>query len=685
MCETPICPKACSGHGQCNMEKKTCTCSVGWKGADCATEGCDKGYMTKDPAKPCGFQFCNPIDCSGHGECKADQMKCVCDAGWSGEGCGVSLCPDSCNGRGICQPVVGGKKGLCECNKGYSGRACEVSYCGENAACSNHGQCDHSNMICACSVGFNGPHCNNTYCGKDGLCSNHGICNSKNARCDCHPGYDGELCSHKVSLAAAPEGPKTADSIIPLVHSKKLSNLSSEDSDAMQHAVEDTAIQLFEQYPKRAEEVSEVATRAADGNYAVAKKFGDTLMAVAADLVLQSCDYHCMLKDAKVSKINEVLTSIIHADKLLSAEMDRKQVKISLLQLQLQTELNWKSVRQDQQTRKLSSYALKEYELSFKAASQLIKQSVVLMKEVAQYTKTTPVAEGALSLMALASTDMQMNKARTMVEEALIKKYLKRAFPAVTDEIGQEIAPKALLSAEVDDKLEISKVISKANAMAMKIFTTSKAHSFYRGIDDGSPDVADVDAAYKFLKQRDGSEKDALAAMKADAVVREAKDSGRNMTVQEAVDAVKMSNGNFNTALRGLGLRGNNKGKICPNNCNGHGTCDKVKGVCVCEKGFQGSLDCKKPVESKKECFTCCAYEAIDSCKHLTSLSNTDNYDACYKKSSDECLNKCTSGDKLQQSSCSHTLARLKDAGDSKMLPPKISKLVSQLESSRQF
>jgi len=194
-----------------------------------------------------------------------------------------------------------------------------------------------------------------------------------------------------------------------------------------------------------------------------------------------------------------------------------------------------------------------------------------------------------------------------------------------------------------------------------------------------------VGAAYKFLKQHDGVEKDALAAMKADAVVREAKESGRNMTIQEAVDAVKMSNGNFNTALRGLGLRGKDKGKICPNNCNGHGVCDKAKGVCVCEKGFQGSLDCKKPVESQKECFTCCAYEAIDSCKHLTSLSSTDNYDTCYKKSSGECLDKCTSGDKLQQSSCSHTLARLKDAGDNKMLPPRISKLVSQLESSRQF
>ena len=86
------------------------------------------------------------------------------------------------------------------------------------------------------------------------------------------------------------------------------------------------------------------------------------------------------------------------------------------------TELKWKSVKADDQTRKLASYAYKEYELSFKAATQLIKQSVTLMNEVATYTKATPVSEGALSLMALASTDMQMNKARTMVEEALLKK-----------------------------------------------------------------------------------------------------------------------------------------------------------------------------------------------------------------------------------------------------------------------
>ena len=172
--------------------------------------------MTKDPAKPCGFQFCNPIDCSGHGECKADQMKCVCDAGWSGEGCGVSLCPDSCNGRGICQPVVGGKKGCASVTKVTVAAHVKSVIIGKTA-CSNRSQCDHSNMLCACAVGFNGPHCNQTYCGKDGLCSNHGICNTKNTRCDCHPGYDGELCSHKVDLAAAPEGPKSADSIIPLV------------------------------------------------------------------------------------------------------------------------------------------------------------------------------------------------------------------------------------------------------------------------------------------------------------------------------------------------------------------------------------------------------------------------------------------------------------------------------------
>ena len=503
-------------------------------------------------------------------------------------------------------------------------------------------------------------------------------------RCDCHPGYDGELCSHKIQLSSSSlQSSQSSDAIIPVIQSKKISNLSSDASDAMQHSIEDAAVQLFERYPKRAEELSEVATRAADGNYAVAKKFGDTLMAVAADLVLQNCDYHCMLKDVKAPEINLVLTRLINADKLLSADMDRKQVKTSLLQLELQTELQWKSVKMDIQTRKLATYALKEYELSFKAASQLIKQSVVLMKEVAEYTKAAPISEGELSLMALAATDMQTSKARTMVEEALVKRSSRKAFPALLDNVAQQVSEKALILAGVDAKSKITRVMKFAIDTATKLVTSSKAHSFYRGIDDGAPDVNDVDAAFKFLKKSDGDEKAALAAMKTDGVVREAVQAGRNMTLQEAEDAVKMSNGNFNTALRGLGLRGKMAGKKCPNNCNGHGTCDKNRGVCLCEKGFTGTHYCKKAVESQKECFTCCAYEGLDSCKHLFSSSDTRKYDSCYKSFTDECLRKCVSGDKLQQNSCAHTLDRMKDAGVEKKLPHGISKLVTQLEASR--
>jgi hypothetical protein len=65
-CETPVCPNACSGHGECDLETKKCTCKVGFKGTDCGIDGCYKGYMTKDPTKLCQHQYCTPIDCNGN-------------------------------------------------------------------------------------------------------------------------------------------------------------------------------------------------------------------------------------------------------------------------------------------------------------------------------------------------------------------------------------------------------------------------------------------------------------------------------------------------------------------------------------------------------------------------------------------------------------------------------------------
>jgi hypothetical protein len=360
--------------------------------------------------------------------------------------------------------------------------------------------------------------------------------------------------------------------------------------------------------------------------------------------------------------------------------MDRKQVKIALLQFTLQKGLGRKSVTVDALTKKLAVFAYNEYELSFATATKLIRTSIPLMREIAEYTKTSPISEGELSLTALAAADMVMNKARTMTEEALVKRFVKKTFPAVEDDVAREVASKALVLSKVDNSIPCKQIMEPANAAAMKLVTTSKAHSFYRGNDDGAPTVDDAESAFKFLSQTEGDEKRALALMKVEEVLKEATDAGKNMTKEQAVDAVKMSGGNFNTAMRGLGLRGKTA-VSCPNNCNGHGQC--VDGVCHCEKAYAGSADCRKPVTTPKECYVCCAYEGLDSCKHVFTSTNTKAYDKCYKESTDTCVEKCTNGDKIQQASCVHTLDKVRDNGHNQKLPPSLSKMVDQLAASR--
>lgn len=715
-CETPVCPNACSGHGECDLETKKCTCKVGFKGTDCGIEGCDKGYMTKDPTKRCQHQYCTPIDCNGHGECSPKAQKCVCTPGFTGAGCGVALCPNNCNNNGKCRPVAGVKNlGMCDCNKGFSGKHCEISYCGAEAACSNHGTCNHETQSCECSVGFNGPHCNNTYCGPKADCNNHGYCNQKNARCDCHPGFAGELCfdrycppicsvhgrcDHEAKKCVCNKNwaglgcdqwtgkgnplaqPEEHEGTIPLVETTDKNLTKTGMSDAMVRSVDDTTVQLFEKYPNKASLVAEEATRAADGNYAIAKKFGDTLMATSADLVLQSCDYKCNLNEVDGEAINVILADVIQAEPLLSAEMDRKRVKISLLQMELQKSLGFASLRKHPETRKVAAAAYKEYELSMKSAKQLIKKGAILMKEVGQYAKAEPMKEGMLAVMALAQADLQMGKGRTIVEEVLLKKIAQRAFPALGDDVAKEFASRALPLAQVDANTQIStELMAKAESSMTTLITTAKAHSFYRGNDDGAPEVEDAEAAFHELVNSGGDQKQALAAMKVAEAIKQAREvKGKNITKAEVQEAMKSSTGNFKNLLRGLGIQGKDAGKKCPNKCNGHGKC--VEGVCHCEPGFTGSKDCKKPVTGA-ECYTCCAYEGLDSCRHLFTKSNTAEYDKCYSTSTDKCLKACTGGDHAQQLSCSNTMERMAEKSGENKVPPAIKKMVDALEAKR--
>jgi syndecan 4 len=57
----------------------------------------------------CGIEQC-PYDCHGRGKCV--DLKCVCNAEYSGDDCGVRTCENDCNNAGWCND------GVCECFPG---------------------------------------------------------------------------------------------------------------------------------------------------------------------------------------------------------------------------------------------------------------------------------------------------------------------------------------------------------------------------------------------------------------------------------------------------------------------------------------------------------------------------------------------------------------------------------------
>eukprot|EP00039_Didymoeca_costata_P007362 m.98960 g.98960 ORF g.98960 m.98960 type:complete len:2628 (+) comp13656_c0_seq1:122-8005(+) len=65
----------------------------------------------------------------------------------------INLCPQDCNGRGVC-----GSDGRCKCNNGFSGVDCGYAICPNR--CSSHGVCQ--NQVCVCSPGYVGADCNTT-------------------------------------------------------------------------------------------------------------------------------------------------------------------------------------------------------------------------------------------------------------------------------------------------------------------------------------------------------------------------------------------------------------------------------------------------------------------------------------------------------------------------------------------
>ncbi|KAL3859709.1 hypothetical protein ACJMK2_009914 [Sinanodonta woodiana] len=122
-------------------------------------------------------RFCDPEDCSGHGDCV--QGHCYCHDNWSGTRCDDLSCPAECSSHGICT------SNGCDCFPGYKGgncsNTCEEGWYGENCQyrcqCEHNATCDIISGTCLCPPGLTGH-----------------LCES-----ECPLGYYGNVCDQECS------------------------------------------------------------------------------------------------------------------------------------------------------------------------------------------------------------------------------------------------------------------------------------------------------------------------------------------------------------------------------------------------------------------------------------------------------------------------------------------------------
>nr|CUU99098.1 neurogenic locus notch protein [Hymenolepis microstoma] len=241
---TECTPGLCN-HGKCvDVDGKAarCHCDVGFGGnqcerplRSCLEKPCLNGAIClADPERlficQCQPGFignyceskipCYGISCGSHGKCESDE--CICERGWSGPHCNISLpdpktnnqtCEDApCANHAQCLPLsqldtnqsAYQFRCLCETALGnFTGEFCheDIDECLKEP-CRNGGECLNTpgSFICRCPVGFEGRFCearsnpcDDTY---GPVCANGGICSTVNGKaiCRCPTGFSGSHC-----------------------------------------------------------------------------------------------------------------------------------------------------------------------------------------------------------------------------------------------------------------------------------------------------------------------------------------------------------------------------------------------------------------------------------------------------------------------------------------------------------
>ena len=173
-------------HGFCAGDGR-CVCDPGWSGAACEVSVC-LGAIPGAAGARAVVSAHSPAPCAPHGLCMRRRdgagHQCRCDPGWRGPDCMTRVCVLGCSGHGVCN------NGTCLCAPGFHGRACEQPSCtgsaGRTKGCNGRGECVEG--ICACVAGWGGGDCSERRCPRG--CEKNGVCR-KDGVCECLVGWGG--------------------------------------------------------------------------------------------------------------------------------------------------------------------------------------------------------------------------------------------------------------------------------------------------------------------------------------------------------------------------------------------------------------------------------------------------------------------------------------------------------------
>ena len=88
------CPAQCSGHGACG-KSSVCSCYAGYDGPSCATKQCPSGLSWAAKSRSTSnfgvTSSHRSAVCSGHGFCNGISGDCICQKGFSGSACSISM------------------------------------------------------------------------------------------------------------------------------------------------------------------------------------------------------------------------------------------------------------------------------------------------------------------------------------------------------------------------------------------------------------------------------------------------------------------------------------------------------------------------------------------------------------------------------------------------------------------